>query len=171
MTTVEPQIPVQAQQPENPYLEGNYGPVHEEVTAFDLPVTGESVVRSRRLDSRLMRPEPIRKQVRQPANSASFMVKLGLPLRPLGLPGLHGPNSVGTPLRTRSGQPGREVSIHRLRKRMRGALAPGIRRHQLQVLLVRHIAELDQHRGHIGRLEHLEPRGLQWMLVQFGGVL
>lgn len=24
----------------NPYLRGNYGPVHEEVTAFDLPVTG-----------------------------------------------------------------------------------------------------------------------------------
>lgn len=41
MTTVEPQIPVQPQPATNPYLEGNYGPVHEEVTAFDLPVTGQ----------------------------------------------------------------------------------------------------------------------------------
>ncbi|HET7406348.1 MAG TPA: carotenoid oxygenase family protein [Mycobacteriales bacterium] len=66
MTTVEPQIPVQAQQPENPYLEGNYGPVHEEVTAFDLPVTGELPAD---LSGRLLRigPNPV-----VPADPATY---------------------------------------------------------------------------------------------------
>jgi carotenoid cleavage dioxygenase len=66
MTTVEPQIPVQAQQPENPYLEGNYGPVHEEVTAFDLPITGELPAD---LSGRLLRigPNPV-----VPADPATY---------------------------------------------------------------------------------------------------
>lgn len=66
MTTVEPQVPAQAQQPRNPYLEGNYGPVHEEVTAFDLPVTGELPAD---LSGRLLRigPNPV-----VPADPATY---------------------------------------------------------------------------------------------------
>jgi carotenoid cleavage oxygenase len=42
----------------NPYLEGNFGPVHEELTAVDLPVTGTIPAE---LDGRLLRngPNPI----------------------------------------------------------------------------------------------------------------
>ena len=35
----------------------------------------------------------------------------------------------------------------------------------LEVALARHIAEFDQHRGHVGRLQHLEARRLQGVLV------
>lgn len=56
MTTVEPKVPVP--QAGNPYLEGNYAPVSEEVTAFDLPVTGAL---PRELSGRLLRigPNPV----------------------------------------------------------------------------------------------------------------
>ncbi len=43
---------------------------------------------------------------------------------------------------------------------------PGVRSEQLQVLLVGHIAKLDQHRGHVRRLQHHEARRLQRLLVQ-----
>lgn len=55
MTTVEPSPVVTA---DNPYLAGNFGPVQEEVTAFDLPVTGQLPTD---LSGRLLRigPNPV----------------------------------------------------------------------------------------------------------------
>ena len=47
--------------PSHRYLEGNFGPVHEELTAADLPVTGTIPAE---LDGRLIRngPNPITEQ-------------------------------------------------------------------------------------------------------------
>src|ERR1044072_3076968 len=95
---------------------------------------------------------------------------LGFPFAFWGLPCFM-VRSVGTPLWARPGKRRRKVCIHRLRERVGGPLPPGVGRHQLEVLLVRHITKLDQHRGDIRGFQHLEPRGLERMLVQFGGVL
>ncbi len=55
MTTVEP----------NPYLTGNFAPVHEEITAADLAVTGEIPVE---LEGRYLRNGPNPLEVREPAS-------------------------------------------------------------------------------------------------------
>ena len=57
MTTFEPQAPAPSQTG-NPYMEGNYAPVHDEVTVFDLPVTGSLPPE---LSGRLLRigPNPV----------------------------------------------------------------------------------------------------------------
>lgn len=67
MTVTEPQLPVQPREPvENPYLAGNFAPVHEEVTSFDLPVTGALPAE---LSGRLLRigPNPV-----VPADPATY---------------------------------------------------------------------------------------------------
>ena len=50
---------------ENPYLEGNFAPVTEEVTAVDLPVTGTHPGRARR-PAPAQRPEPDRRRRTRP---------------------------------------------------------------------------------------------------------
>ena len=55
--------------PSHHYLEGNFGPVHEEVTAVDLPVTGTIPAE---LDGRLLRngPNPIGTRTRRPTTGS-----------------------------------------------------------------------------------------------------
>ncbi len=65
MTTVEPS-PTVTPAEDNPYLEGNFAPVSEAVTAFDLPVTGQLPPE---LSGRLLRigPNPV-----TPADPATY---------------------------------------------------------------------------------------------------
>ena len=64
-----------------------------------------------------------------------------------------------------------EESIDRLRDRPDRPGAPVVGHQMLEVTLVRNIAEFDQHRRHVGGLEHLEAGGLQRMLVHPRGGL
>ena len=95
---------------------------------------------------------------------AGFMLKL----RPIG----RFPDRPFQRARTgRPGQPRGEKGIDRLRQRRRRARAPDRRGQMLEVALGRHVAELDQHRGHVRRFEHLEARRLDRVQVQRRAVL
>ena len=69
-----------------------------------------------------------------------------------------------------AGNSRREVCIDCLGNRSRRPVPPGFRRQRLEIAAVRDIAELDQDRRHVGRLEHPEAGGPQRVLVHARGV-
>ncbi len=84
-----------------------------------------------------------------------------LKLRPLA--GCHRLPPAAAALPRRQGAARR--SVHRLRQRVR-SVRPPLRRHQMrQIGAVRHVAEFDQHRRHVRRLEHDEAGRLHRPLV------
>src|ERR1700744_2648670 len=81
---------------------------------------------------------------------------------------LSDPYSIG---RRRRRQPLRKEGVDRLRHRSGGLAAPVVRYEVLEVTLVRDVAEFDQHRRHIRRLQHPKTRRFQRMLVHARRVL
>src|SRR5215510_4127709 len=61
-----------------------------------------------------------------------------------------------------------EVAVHGLDDRISRMAAPGIRREQLQVLAVGDVAEFDQNRGHVRRLEDAKTSRFERVLVKPG---
>src|SRR3954452_20848831 len=63
-------------------------------------------------------------------------------------------------------EPRRKELVDGLRQRLGIARAPVGRGEMAQVLLVRHVAEFDEHRGHVGRAQNDETCRLQRLLMQ-----
>src|SRR5205085_11347460 len=88
----------------------------------------------------------------------------------LGLPQRSGPLFTLSSLafsfaRTGSCEPFGEKSINRLGYRSDGPGPPVLRYQMFEITLVRDVTELDQHRRHVGGLQHPEACGLQRVLV------